>query len=345
MKSNVFLTTLIFGGVVFGQLSTTYELTEKFDPLPPVAKPPSIGPSGYIVESFGSGTYMVTDGGYQALFVVSTAGVILVDVPPTIGKNIGYAIGNVTDKPVTHLVFSHSHADHIGSASLFTGNGVEIIAHAETKLLLEEVPDPRRPLPTKTFKKDYSLCVGNQTIELSYKGENHCRGNIFIYAKASKVLMLVDVIFPGWVPFSSLAESTNIPNWIKAHADVLAYDFNHYVGGHLGRSGVRSDVLTQQQYVEDLFNNCNQTIGLTATDDPTLGAAKLLGTVGQINPGNYWAQFKVYLDIAAEYCANKTNEKWGTILGGADAFGFENANAMIEHLRLDYNVLGPFRNS
>jgi hypothetical protein len=35
--------------------------------------------------------------------------------------------------------------------------------------------------------------------------------------KAQKALMLVDVVFPGWVPFSQLAASSNIPGWIAAH--------------------------------------------------------------------------------------------------------------------------------
>jgi glyoxylase-like metal-dependent hydrolase (beta-lactamase superfamily II) len=244
----------LFLGVVTAICSHEEELAEVFAPLPATANSLTIGPTGWTVESFGSGAYMVTDGGYQALFLVSTAGVILVDAPPTIGTNIGFAIGNTTDKPITHLIYSHSHSDHIGSAFLYAAayhphrrHRVEIIAHEETKKILEEVPDLRRPLPTRTFRSREILHVGNQTIELSYKGENHERGNIFIYAPAAKVLMLVDVVFPGWAPFSELAESTNIPGWIKAHDQILGFDFNHYIGGHLGRSGTRADVLKQQE--------------------------------------------------------------------------------------------------
>ncbi|KAF2098762.1 Metallo-hydrolase/oxidoreductase [Rhizodiscina lignyota] len=353
MKSSQSLLLFIFSlffGTVWSVCSHEEEVTEKFDTLPAAVNAPTIPPEGYLVEDFGSGTYIVTEGSYQALFLVSTEGVILIDAPPTIGHKIGYAIGNITDKPITHVIYSHSHSDHIGSASLFTGGNrhgpkVEIIAHEDTALNINQAPDPQRPLPTKTFKQYEIIHIGNQTLELSYKGENHVRGNIFIYIQAPKVLMLVDVIFPGWAPFSGLAESTNIPGWIQAHDQVLSYDFDHYVGGHLGRSGTREDVLRQQEYVRDLFNTCNATIALTGTDNPLIGAGLVLGTVSKNNPGNSWAQFKVYLDVAAEYCANKTNEKWDSILGGTDVFGFENAMAMLEHLRLDYNILGPFGTS
>lgn len=73
----------------------------------------------------------MTDGSYQNVF----AGVILVDLPPTIGRNMLFAIGNVESQPITHTVYSHSHADHIGVASLVAGPGkpVEIIAHEDTE--------------------------------------------------------------------------------------------------------------------------------------------------------------------------------------------------------------------
>lgn len=50
-----------------------------FAPLPPTARSDPIGPSGWAVEDFGGGAYMVTEGSYQSLFLVSNEGVILVD--------------------------------------------------------------------------------------------------------------------------------------------------------------------------------------------------------------------------------------------------------------------------
>lgn len=342
---SIFSSVLFFSSLAI-QCSIQDEENDVFLPLPATSKGLAIGPEGYAVESFGGGVYMVTDGSYQCLFVASTKGVILVDLPPTIGKNIFFAIGNITDKPITHFVYSHSHADHVGTASLVAKSGVEVIAHEETTELLRTYADPSRPVPTKSFEHDYVVKLGNQTVHLSYKGENHCRGNIFIYAPSAHVLMLVDVVFPGWAPFSLLAVSSNIPGWIDAHDQILN-DYpkmNHYIGGHLGRSGNRQDVLIQREYMHDLRTACTAAIELTATEDPILGAMHIQDTVLTGNPGNYWAVFKVYLGLVAERCANVTNEKWLGKLGAVDVFAFEDAYAMVEHLRLDYNVLGPFRN-
>ncbi|KAL9614509.1 MAG: hypothetical protein Q9167_001037 [Letrouitia subvulpina] len=324
-------------------------------PIPPYlpislnAAGPPIPPVGYRVEPFGDGAYMVTEGTYQSIFVVSTYGVIVVDCPPTIGHSLLYAIGNTTDLPITHLVYSHSHADHIGGASLVlssspTKKRITTIAHSVTSTLLSRVSDPNRPVPEVTFQDSYKLRVGNQTLKLSYKGPNHLDGNIFIYLPKQKVLMLVDVVYPGWTPFDRLGEVSNLPGYIRAHDQILSYDFNHYVGGHLDRSGTRQDVKIQREYVHDLYDNCKETIRLTTTDDPVLGAQAILGAALGANPGNPWAAFRTYLDIAAGYCANVTNEKWSTRLAAADVFQFSNAAAMVESLRIDYGILGPFGN-
>lgn len=315
--------------------------TQVFAPLPTTATGLTLGPGGYAVESFGQGAYMVTEGGYQSLFLVSDKGVILVDAPPTIGRKIQYAIGNITDQPVTHFVYSHHHADHAGGAYLFAKKGVKFIAHVDAYYSLSQVSDKNRPTPDIKFHDDYTLKVGNQTLELSYKGPNHEPGNIFIYAKKQQVLMLVDVVYPGWIPFTELGVSTFIPGWIKAHDQILEYPFKHYLGGHLGRSGSREDVEIQREYVTDLFNNCKKTVELSATNDTNVGTS-ILGPTSQLNPGNSWAQFKVYLDVTAQYCANLTNAKWVGRLGAADVFDSDNAFKMIESLRIDYDVLGPF---
>lgn len=160
-------------------------------------------------------------------------------------------------------------------------------------------------------------------MELAYLGEAHISGNIFIYAPLQKVLILIDVVFPGWIPFAALGQAKNVPAYYHAHDQILQYDFEHYIGGHVGRAGNRTDVLVEQEYILDLKQNCELAINQSATDDPTIGSAALLGPVSAKNPGNSWAPFKVYLDTLAQYCANKTNEKWVGRLGGADVFGFE----------------------
>lgn len=316
-----------------------------YAPVPAEAIPPTINSTiGWRVEEFGKGAYMVSDNLYNSLFLVSTKGVIVVDAPPTIGHNMLHAIGNTTTVPITHLIYSHAHADHIGAAYLF-GKHVKIIAHEETKKILEDIKDPKRPVPDIVFEDTYDLCVGNQTVQLSYKGVNHQRGNIFIHAPIQKILMLVDVIFPGWAPWARIGEAEDVPGTLKAHAQTLEFDFDYFLGGHLGRSGRRNDVVLATEYLDDLKTNCAKAIALTgeaSNETNPISYKEISGKVNEANPANAWAQFKTIIDAAASYCSNITNEKWLGKLAAADVTGFESAFSMVQSLRIDFNVLGPF---
>ena len=154
---------LAFSSLAASAVSLGYlpEETEVWAPLPPLAQGDTIDASGYALEAFGQGAYMITEGTYQALIVVSNEGVILVDAPPALGPFIDHAIGNLTSLPLTHIVYSHHHSDHIRAASLFAKSYVKIVAHEITKHNLEAVAHPTRPLPTVTFADHYHLHVGN----------------------------------------------------------------------------------------------------------------------------------------------------------------------------------------
>ena len=144
--------------------------------------------------------------------------------------------------------------------------------------------------------------------------------------------MLVDVVFPGWVPFAYLAESQNIPGWLEAPAQALGYPFQTFVGGHLTRLGTRDDVAVQQQYIADLKAAAASAIG-------TFNPAAVYASVDDTNP---WAIFRAYLDGVAAQAADAVVPRWTGKLGGADVYTQANAYQLVESLRIDYGQLGPF---
>jgi glyoxylase-like metal-dependent hydrolase (beta-lactamase superfamily II) len=200
-----------------------------------------------------------------------------------------------------------------------------VIGHAATAAYLRRDNDPHRPVPAMTFTDRYTLRVGDQVLQLSYKGENHTAGNIFIYAPRQKVLMLVDVIFPGWVPFDYLAIAVDVPGYIAAYEQTLAYPFTTFVGGHLTRLGTRQDVLTGQEYMEDLKVN-------TAAALQTVQLGAIASKVGY---GNIYALAKTYYDSVVDRTAAAMLAKWQGRLGGADVFTRDNCYSMQASLRAD----------
>ena len=306
---------------------------ETLAPIPDSARGPAIDPSkGYFVQEIRNGVYWVTDSIYQAMFLTTGKGVIVVDAPPSIGKNMLKAIADVTNEPITHVVYSHSHADHISAAGMYPTDAT-YIAHVETAARLAGssptfglfVGGSKVPLPTVTFSESYTLSVGSQTLELSYKGPAHEAGNIFMYAPQQKVLMLVDVIFPGWTPFKNLAVAEHAPDFIRAHDDVLSFDFDTFIGGHLGRLGTRQDVEIQREYVQDMVTNAAEAL-------KTIDFGAIVQKTGFEDP---WLTFATYLDAVTQKATDLTVLKWKGRLAAVDVFTYDHLSNLVESLRID----------
>src|SRR2546421_12448861 len=118
---------------------------QQFLPLPEQARPIAEPAEGYRLQRVGNAGYVVISGFVQSSFVVTSGGVVVVDAPPALAEKIPAAIKRVTDQPVTHFIYTHSHYDHVGSASRFPG--AELIAHAETAASLRVTPIPNARCP------------------------------------------------------------------------------------------------------------------------------------------------------------------------------------------------------
>lgn len=297
---------------------------------PPGARGPVPDQSkGYLVEEIGDDLHWVSDGTYSTIFLTTGEGVVAVDAPPTLGENYRKAIEETTDEPVTHVVYSHAHGDHIGAAGQVFGDGVTYVGQEETAATLRRQADPNRPVPTVTFSDRHVLAVGDQTVELHYTRPNHQPGNTFVYAPRQRALMLVDVIFPGWVPFKHLAMAEDKPGFVAVHTDALGFDFDTFVGGHLTRTGTREDVETSREYILDVFRY--STNALQQTD--------FMAIAGEVGFDNWWLLFEVYLDTVAKNAAEPVVERWRDRLGGADIFTYDHCWLAMESVRIDYNFV------
>lgn len=293
--------------------------------IPESAKGPAIDPAkGYRIQDLGQGLYMVTDNGYQSMFLVYDKGVVVVDAPPSYAKYIPKAIAEVTEKPITHIIYSHSHADHIGGAKGLGGHPV-IIAQEETKRLLVRANDPDRPIPTVTFKDKYTLNVGGKVLELSYHGVAHEPGNIFIYAPAQRTLMVIDVVFPGWMPWRRFALAQDIPGYFRQVEEINNMDWDTLVPGHVERTGTHADVALQLEFMNDLRNAARQALKST----------KIGGELSPADKDNPWAMYGNYIDRVVLQCVNELTPKWSNKLAGYDVYIWDQCYAMENSLRID----------
>ena len=122
---------------------------------------------------------------------------------------------------------------------------------------------------------------------------------------------------------STLRIDTCMMQWEFAEK-ALAYKWNHFIGGHLGRLGTRDDVTLHQRYMADIADSVRKTL-------PTIDPTPYFQKYGE----NAWAGVKGYLDACTDAAAAPVIAKYTGVLAAADVFTASTAFWVMESLRLD----------
>jgi glyoxylase-like metal-dependent hydrolase (beta-lactamase superfamily II) len=307
-------------------------LTENptFIPLPEQARPTPDPAEGYKLQRSGDNGYVVISGFVQSVFVVTDDGVVVVDAPLTIGDNLTAAIKSVTDKPVTHFIYTHSHADHVGAVTQFPD--ATRIAHEECARILAFHADPNRPLPQQTFDgPGTTLTIGNETVELIYPGPNHEVGNILVWFPAQRLAMMSDLVMPGWAPYRGWGNADYPPGILAAHDAILALDFDTYVGGHVYRTGNRADIEQSREFFLDLWK----------TTQRLMGEVSYMDAMAAAEPANAWAAQTVYFQRIAAAATEELVQRWSDRIAAVDTFTPATVEAAIVSISTDAPINFP----
>jgi glyoxylase-like metal-dependent hydrolase (beta-lactamase superfamily II) len=207
------------------------------------------GPPVAEIQQVADGLYMVTGGGGNTAAYVAAGGVVLVDTKlANWGSAIMDKVRTVTDKPVTHIINTHTHGDHTGSNQDFPAS-VEIVTHENTKANMERMEvfqqaANRHGLPDRTFTDRMTVLGGNDAIDLYYFGASHTNGDALVVFRNLRVMHAGDMFLGKQQPFidvnnggSGLAYGETIG---KAAAGIRNVD--RVIPGH-------STVMTWQDFV------------------------------------------------------------------------------------------------
>jgi glyoxylase-like metal-dependent hydrolase (beta-lactamase superfamily II) len=305
-----------------------------YKPMPPAIEArilPVDAKKGYLVKELKPDVYMITDGGYQSLFVTTGQGVILLDAPPSYGAKIVQAVSEVTKEPIVELVYSHSHLDHISGAPTVMKHvpGLKILAEQGVADFLREKKDPRRPIPTDIFKDKYTLRLGSAIIEMKHGHWHSNEGDLYIYIPAKKVLMAIDTMPPGYAQFQDFDLTADFHDYLAMFDQLLAYDFDVLVGGHLGFPGTRNDVQVAKDYTMDVYRTVKRIHDDTDQMKVVSQAAARYGW------DNKMALFRSLLDPIVDQCAKEIEGRWSDRLASVDVYAHSHCHTALIYARWD----------
>lgn len=243
-----------------------------------------VSPSTWYVEGLTAlGTSANRNFISNAGFIVADGGVVVVDAlgSPALARELIAEIRRVTDKPITHVVVTHYHADHVYGLQEFKRIGARIVAHGAAREYLSSDTAALRLQSSRVDLKPWiddstklqaadlwidgtrDLIVGATRIVIKAVGPSHTPEDLAVFLPSEKVLFAGDLVFRRRIPFVGQANSGH---WIKALDQLLALDATAIVPGH---GPLSTDARVDMQLTRDYLAYLRATMGKAAKNlDP-----------------------------------------------------------------------------
>jgi glyoxylase-like metal-dependent hydrolase (beta-lactamase superfamily II) len=170
-------------------------------------EPPSVNVRPVSAEKIADHLWRLTPGGTTVIEFKDHVTLYEMDVDsPQAKAVIEFARKLVPGKPVTQLIVSHQHFDHVAGLRQSVAEGLAVIAHRPNEQVFREMathpapefPDDlaRAPKPLKFIPVDDKLVLSDETMSvwvLWMRNNIHMADGVVAYAPAQKVIMEGDV--------------------------------------------------------------------------------------------------------------------------------------------------------
>jgi glyoxylase-like metal-dependent hydrolase (beta-lactamase superfamily II) len=193
------------------------------------------------LENVAGDVWQFTNNAHQAAVVVTNEGVVVTDpINAEAAEWLKAEIAQRFDKPITHLIYSHSHGDHASGGQVF--GDVTTIAHQNAPAAIDGVTvNTRVSEPTE-------IAVGGKTLELVPLGPGHGTDMLVMIVRPENVAFVVDVVSPDRLPYQDMA-GVAVDGLAKQIEAVEALDFAIMLPGH-GRRGDKGDATKAREYLD-----------------------------------------------------------------------------------------------
>jgi cyclase len=209
------------------------------------------------VDRIKDNLYVLRGGGGNTAAFLTANGVVLVDTKlPGWGRPIVEKLKEITDKPVTTIINTHTHFDHVGGNVEFPAT-VEVVTHENTAKLMREMRPvtggPEQPnlftdsngrgLPGRTFTDRLTLGSGNDRIELRYFGRAHTGGDAWVVFPALRILHAGDAFAIKGIPIIDANNGGSGVEYARTLARAAALpQIDTVITGHDERTRTMADV-------------------------------------------------------------------------------------------------------
>ena len=202
------------------------------------------------VDKLKDNLFMLRGGGGNTAVFVQANGVTVVDTKnPGWGQPLLAKIREITNKPVTTIINTHTHGDHVSGNVDFAEN-VDVVTHVNTAANMKKMAAvtgiPNAPvnvfaqsggrgLAKRTFTDTLTLGSGNDRVDLHYFGRGHTNGDAWVLFPALRVLHGGDIFAGKNVPlldYNNGGSGVEIPDTLMKAYTATAKNVDSIITGH-----------------------------------------------------------------------------------------------------------------
>ncbi len=235
-------------------------------------QPPANAPKVIEVEKLRDNLWMLKGGGGNTAVFVRSDGITIVDTKnPGWGQPIIDKVKELSPKPITQIINTHTHGDHV-SGNVEMPVNVEIIVQDNTKTNMMEMRGATgiaqngpptnifkehngRGMPTKTFKTTMKVNKGADEIDLYYFGRGHTNGDAFVVFPALRLMHAGDIFSGKNLPLldaNNGGSGVEIGNTLEKAAKNVNGKVDTVITGHSTTMTV-ADMIEYAQFNKDFM--------------------------------------------------------------------------------------------
>lgn len=221
-------------------------------------QPAANAPKMVEVEKVKDNLYVLRGGGGNTAVFVMANGVAVVDAKnPGWGQPILDKIKELTPKPVTMLINTHTHGDHVSGNVEFPAS-IDIVAQENTKANMEKMPIFKEHngvgMAKRTFKDKMTIGSGANQIDLYYFGPGHTNGDAWVVFPSLRVVHAGDIFSGKSVPLIDTSNGGSLlhisDSLKKAHDGIKNVDI--VINGHTPSNTTWTDLAEYADFTADL---------------------------------------------------------------------------------------------
>ena len=246
---------------------------------------PPAAPMVVEVDKLKDNLYVLKGGGGNTALFITADGVTVVDTKlPGWGQPLLDKIKTITSKPVTTIINTHTHFDHVSGNVEFPAT-VEVITHENTKTYMDQAnpvyglqtgaqpnlfkQNGGKGMPKRTFKDKMTLGKGADEIDLYYFGRAHTGGDAYVVFPALRVMHVGDTMPTRDLPIMDENNGGSAVAFSKTLAGALTVkNIDTLINGHNPTTTTPADLKTYSEFVADFvaFAQAAKKAGKTVDD-------------------------------------------------------------------------------